>query len=182
MRGGQGPGHRGPTVDSISSAFAADKRFQVTTPTPVTIGPYSGKTFDLQLASTWTGTCPWSNGKPGAMVLTVTGGPTPTSPSYGIATGDPPLRIYLLDIGGSLVWNPGRQVNCRPGPAGPPDLHVRPVSGKSERGSLLEVPALRLFALDGFEQRLEVADAEAARAVALDDLEEERRAVLDGAA
>ncbi len=56
------------TVDSISSAFAADKRFKVTTPAPVTIGPYSGKTFDLQLASTWTGTChgaaaslvPWS--------------------------------------------------------------------------------------------------------------------------
>src|SRR6185369_8214859 len=45
----------------------------------------------------------------------------------------------------------------------------------------LEVPALLLFALDRFEQRLEVADAEAARAVALDDLEEERRAILDGA-
>ena len=92
------------TVDSISSAFAADKRFQVTTPAPVTIGLYSGKTFDLQLASTWTGTCPWSNGKPGAMVLTVQGGPTPTSPSYGIARDDPSLRVYLLDVGGSPMW------------------------------------------------------------------------------
>ena len=92
------------TVDSISSAFAADKRFQVTTPTPVTIGPYSGKTFDLQLASAWTGTCPWSSGKPGAMVVTVNTGLTPTSPSYGIAQGDPSLRIYLLDVAGSPMW------------------------------------------------------------------------------
>jgi hypothetical protein len=45
----------------------------------------------------------------------------------------------------------------------------------------LEVPALGLLTLDGLEQGLEVADAEAARAVALDDLEEERRAVLDRA-
>ncbi len=92
------------TVDSISSAFAADKRFQVTTPVPVTIGPYSGKTFGLQLASTWTGTCPWSNGKPGAMVLTVQGGPTPTSPAYGLGPGDPSLTVYLLDVGGKPIW------------------------------------------------------------------------------
>src|SRR4029450_5820797 len=44
----------------------------------------------------------------------------------------------------------------------------------------LEVAALRLLPLDRLGQRLEIADAEAARAVALDDLEEERRAVLDG--
>ena len=51
---------------------------------------------------------------------------------------------------------------------------------KVPRGSLLEVPALCLLAFDRLEQRLEVADPEAARAVPLDDLEEERRAVLDG--
>src|SRR6187200_772042 len=44
---------------------------------------------------------------------------------------------------------------------------------------LLEVAAALLLALDGLEQRLEVAVAEAARAVALDDLEEDRRAVAD---
>ena len=44
-----------------------------------------------------------------------------------------------------------------------------------------EVAAQRLLALDRLEQRLEVADAEAARAVALDDLEEERRPILDRA-
>ena len=112
------------TVDTISSAFAADKRFQVTTPAPVTIGPYSGKTFDLQLAPTWTGTCPWSNGQPGAMVLTVHGGPTPTSPSYGIAR-HPSLRVYL-DVAGVARLDPGRQVHRGPGPAGPSDASFAP--------------------------------------------------------
>ena len=42
----------------------------------------------------------------------------------------------------------------------------------------LEVAAERLLALDRLEQRLEVPVAEAARAVALDHLEEERRPVL----
>src|SRR4051794_2458094 len=43
----------------------------------------------------------------------------------------------------------------------------------------LQVAAQRLFALDGLEERLEVAIAEAACAVALDDLEEDGRAVAD---
>src|SRR5918911_880528 len=42
----------------------------------------------------------------------------------------------------------------------------------------LEVPAQRLLALDRLEERLEVALAEAPRAVALDHLEEDRRPVL----
>src|SRR5215218_5992464 len=46
---------------------------------------------------------------------------------------------------------------------------------------VLEVAAPRLLDLDRLEQRLEVAHAEAARPVALDDLEEEGRAVLDRA-
>src|SRR6187551_2547186 len=50
------------------------------------------------------------------------------------------------------------------------------VDAKSGR---LEIAAESLLALDRLEERLEVADPEAARAVALDHLEEERRAVLD---
>src|SRR6185436_17100616 len=45
----------------------------------------------------------------------------------------------------------------------------------------LEIAPGRLFRFDRFEERLEVALAESAAAVALDDLEEERRPVLDGA-
>src|SRR5919108_3956487 len=49
----------------------------------------------------------------------------------------------------------------------------------SGTSSVLQVAAALLLALDRLEQRLEVAVAEAARAVALDDLEEDRRAVAD---
>ena len=42
----------------------------------------------------------------------------------------------------------------------------------------LEIAALRLLALDGLEERLEIALAEAAGAFALDDLEENRRPIL----
>src|SRR3712207_2426511 len=45
--------------------------------------------------------------------------------------------------------------------------------------SVSEVAAEGLLTLDRLEQRLEVAVAEAARAVALDDLEEDRRPVAD---
>src|SRR6185436_15039640 len=48
-----------------------------------------------------------------------------------------------------------------------------------DKGGRLEVAAESLLALDCLEERLEVADPEAARAVALDHLEEERRPVLD---
>src|SRR5438309_3552058 len=54
--------------------------------------------------------------------------------------------------------------------------HVSPP--ESLRRVALEVAAERLLALDRLEQRLEVAVAEAARAVALDHLEEQRRPVL----
>src|SRR5207244_1872646 len=43
----------------------------------------------------------------------------------------------------------------------------------------LEIPPLLLLVLDRLEQRLEVPLAEAARAFALDDLEEERGAILE---
>ena len=49
---------------------------------------------------------------------------------------------------------------------------------RAHRERTLEVAAERLLALDRLEQRLEVALAEAAGAVALDHLEEERRPVL----
>src|SRR5512141_1334400 len=45
----------------------------------------------------------------------------------------------------------------------------------------LQVAALGLLALQGLEEGLEVADPETPRPVALDDLEEERGAVLDRA-
>src|SRR5512132_4314994 len=45
--------------------------------------------------------------------------------------------------------------------------------------SVLQISSRGLFALDGFEQRFEVAFAETLRAFALNDLEKERRPILD---
>ena len=62
-------------------------------------------------------------------------------------------------------------------------LRTPPVTANVRKGEALgrkglEVAPERLLALDRLEQRLEVPVAEAARAVPLDHLEEERRAVL----
>src|ERR1039458_4225463 len=56
---------------------------------------------------------------------------------------------------------------------------TRPRGAVSWRPQRLEVAPRRLLTLDRFEQRLEVAFAEALAALALDDLEEERRTVAD---
>src|SRR5690606_35787597 len=59
---------------------------------------------------------------------------------------------------------------CTAGARGP--------AGARAPGQDSEIPAQRLLALDGFEEGLEIALAEAARALALDDLVEHRRPVL----
>src|SRR5262247_2655634 len=59
-------------------------------------------------------------------------------------------------------------------------LARRLMSTGSHSGQWSKVAAALLVALDGLEQRLEVALAEALRAPPLDDLEEHRRAVGDG--
>src|SRR5207253_5051202 len=51
---------------------------------------------------------------------------------------------------------------------------------ESEAGEGLQIAAESLLALDGLEEGLEVAVAEAAGAVTLDHLEEERRPILRG--
>src|SRR3954468_22956489 len=68
-------------------------------------------------------------------------------------------------------WTPGTGRGAWPG-------RRRAVRNASLR-LLLQVPALVLLALDRLEERLEVPLPEAARAVALDDLEEHGRAVAD---
>src|SRR5579875_2754809 len=93
----------------------------------------------------------------------------------------------------------GRWSSCRDPSLAPPALRFpqdRSVAGDPESCGpfpltaaalcfsarfALQVASLRLLALDGFKQCLEVALAEAAAALALDDLVEERGAVFDGA-
>src|SRR5437764_6596896 len=62
-------------------------------------------------------------------------------------------------------------------PEGRRALASRPCLSKA--GSLLQCPASFLLSFDRFEQRLEIAEPEAPRAVALDDLEEDGRPVHD---
>ena len=109
------------------------------------------------------------------------------------AIWDPTQKTLFILKGASLVFDRGGStplarlkavgaiaVGADVGAGGP--AGIIPVDPPVAREPRLEVPALRLLALDRLEERLEVADPEAARAVALDDLEEERRAILDGAA
>src|SRR5690606_7481547 len=67
-------------------------------------------------------------------------------------------------------YQPGGTLTRAPSSRGHP-------TGRNRRGAS-EVAATCLFALDRLEQRLEVPLAEAHRAVALDQLEKERRAGL----
>src|SRR5688500_13505636 len=67
-----------------------------------------------------------------------------------------------------------------PGPSCSSSRRPKPVTEDVATGTSLQVAPQLLLALDRLEQRLEVALAEAAGAVALDDLEEHRRAVADG--
>src|SRR5690349_17089683 len=57
---------------------------------------------------------------------------------------------------------------------------ARPQAHNPEESRISEVAALLLLALDGLEEGLEVALAEAQRAVPLDQLEEDRRPVAEG--
>src|SRR6185295_17830071 len=74
-----------------------------------------------------------------------------------------------------------------PGPSCSSSRRPKPVTEEVATGTgggggwagFLQVAAKLLLALDRLEQGLEVALAEAAGAVALDDLEEDRRAVAD---
>src|SRR5205807_6365469 len=71
--------------------------------------------------------------------------------------------------------SPPRSAACRSRGAGCAACAGR---RRAARRTASEISSQRLLALDRLEQRLEVAVAEAARTVALDHLEEERRTVL----
>ena len=63
-----------------------------------------------------------------------------------------------------------------------PVLDPSPRQGHESESDLcipLQIAALRLLGFERFEKRLEVAFAEAAAAVPLDDFDERRRSILD---
>jgi hypothetical protein len=88
-----------PSVSEIVAALSNDPRIVTTQVETVTIGGRTGQSLDLQVASSWTGTCKWSGGKPAALLLTVADPPGPFS---GLS-GTERVRLILLDVGESVV-------------------------------------------------------------------------------
>src|SRR3989454_2446966 len=97
----------------------------------------------------------------------------------------PPAAARTRRIARRRRWpapGPRRRARVRRAAGGPvprPDRRRMPWTNRARRRRL-EVAALGLLAFDGLEQRLEVAHAEAARPVPLDDLEEEGGPILHG--
>ena len=89
------------TTEGIIAGLTADRRLVVSEPTPVTVGGVDGQMVDVELDASWTGTCPWSAGKPA--VLLVARLSSPPGPDFGIA-GLERVRLILLgrDAGVSI--------------------------------------------------------------------------------
>ena len=67
-----------------------------TTPTPITIGGYSGLYTDVKVAPSWTATCP-DTSQPTAVFLSQSGAPDGWDMGLG---GTEQMRLILLDLGG----------------------------------------------------------------------------------
>ena len=54
----------GQTVEALAAWLTAHPGLEVTEPQPVSVGGLDGVWLDISLASSWTATCPFSEGKP----------------------------------------------------------------------------------------------------------------------
>ena len=82
--GDQAPAAVGTSVTEVVASVAADPRLVVTPPQAVTVGGRSGQMVDISVAPTWTGTCDWSAGKGGVLIVSA----TTTGPAFGIGGTD----------------------------------------------------------------------------------------------
>ena len=83
----------------MMTALSADPRFTLRAQKGVTIGGFSGQAFDIRMASDWTETCRWSDGKPAGLIFTVA---QPPGPVFGI-TNEELEHVILLDLGEHTV-------------------------------------------------------------------------------
>jgi len=91
------------TPAAMADWLTSHQGLDVTTPQPVTIGGYDGLVLDIARRSTWTRTCPYSNGVP-AVPLFSDLDPAEGGFDWGIG-GDGRMRVYLVDLGaGRLLW------------------------------------------------------------------------------
>lgn len=87
------------SVDGMMAALGADRRFAVRAEKTVTIGGFSGTAFDIRIASGWTETCKWSDGKPAGLIFTVAKLPGPV---FGI-TNEELEHVIVVDLGEHIV-------------------------------------------------------------------------------
>jgi hypothetical protein len=96
--GDQAPAAVGTSVTEVVASVAADPRLVVTPPQAVTVGGRSGQMVDISVAPTWTGTCDWSAGKGGVLIVSA----TTTGPAFGIG-GTGRDRYTFLDVDGRVI-------------------------------------------------------------------------------
>jgi len=92
------PAAVGTSVAEVVATLAGDPRLDATSPQPATVGDLTGQMLDIQVASTWTGTCAWSGGKPAVLIVSA----TDTGPAFGTG-GTGRDRYIFLDVGESIV-------------------------------------------------------------------------------
>jgi hypothetical protein len=89
------------TVDGLIGWIASRPSLKVTPSMPIAIGGMTGRYVDVTLASSWTATCPDSNGAPVATFLMRSSGATDDW-AWGIGRSEQ-QRLILLDVGGGNV-------------------------------------------------------------------------------
>ena len=92
------PAAVGASVAEVVATLTGDPRLTATSPQTATVGDLTGQMLDVQVASTWTGTCAWSGGKPAVLIVSA----TDTGPAFGTG-GTGRDRYIFLDVGESVV-------------------------------------------------------------------------------
>jgi len=91
------------TPAAMTDWLTSHEGLDVTTPQPVTIGGHEGLVLDIARRSTWTRTCPYSNGTPSVPLFSDLD-PAEGGFDWGIG-GEGRMRVYLVDLGGGrLLW------------------------------------------------------------------------------
>ena len=91
------------TPAAMADWLTSHEGLDATTPQPVTIGGYAGLVLDIARRSSWTRTCPYSNGTPSVPLFSDLD-PAEGGFDWGIG-GDGRMRVFLVDLGGGrLLW------------------------------------------------------------------------------
>jgi hypothetical protein len=85
----------GTSAEELANWLATSPGLITTAPVPVTVGGLEGFRVDIRLDPAWTGTCPWSEGKPVREFFT----DRPAAEGFGMGIGaDTRMALYLLAV------------------------------------------------------------------------------------